>query len=171
MEHILNILQQVSNTSNPLTNHDSLQLSKIYASRPPPFKGKHQFEGQNFTPLSTPSPQQRPFYEFNPCYSSSPISELPVGWKKNWPTPQNSCSYCGEVGHWEPDCPEREKAVHAQRHLSQPNTSVASLGAIPLLKNNEELLGLGETDSVVGNLPLFINVWHINMKLLVSSSH
>ncbi|MBW0578190.1 hypothetical protein O181_117905 [Austropuccinia psidii MF-1] len=167
MEDILNILQKILNPPNPPTNQDHLQLLKIDASKPLLFKGKQCFEGQH----NTFPPYHKPFSQFNSSYTSSLISKQLEGWKNIWLTNQNPCFYCGEAGHWAPDFPARTKEAQARMHLSQRRPSVASLEAVLLLEKIEALLDLGETNSVVGNLSLFINAQHIDMRLLVASSH
>ncbi|MBW0574274.1 hypothetical protein O181_113989, partial [Austropuccinia psidii MF-1] len=149
MEDILDIIQQVSNSPKHSLNNDDLQLSKIDTSRVRPLKGKSRIDGQHIPPPHTPSPPPNSFSKFNPSYSSSPISQRPEGWKKKWLTPQNPCFYCGEAGHWAPECPARTKAARARLHSTQPKPNVASLGAVPLLENNEALLDSGATHSVM----------------------
>ncbi|MBW0540614.1 hypothetical protein O181_080329 [Austropuccinia psidii MF-1] len=54
--------------------------------------------------------------------------------------------------------------------ITSPRPSVAQIGAVPVLENNEILLYSGATHSVVEDLYLFIDLKSANMKLSVSSS-
>ncbi|MBW0533155.1 hypothetical protein O181_072870 [Austropuccinia psidii MF-1] len=53
---------------------------------------------------------------------------------------------------------------------TSPRPSIAPIGAVPALENNEMLLDSGATHSVVGDLSLFIDSKSTSMKLSVASS-
>ncbi|MBW0487121.1 hypothetical protein O181_026836 [Austropuccinia psidii MF-1] len=91
-------------------------------------------------------------------------------WKKKWLTPMNPCLYFSEAGHWVPDCPERKKAIIVKKRINSPRLSVAQIGAVPALENNEILLDSRATHSAVGDLSLFINLNPADIKLSVASS-
>ncbi|MBW0525953.1 hypothetical protein O181_065668 [Austropuccinia psidii MF-1] len=91
--------------------------------------------------------------------------------QRQWLTSRNPCFSCGEAEHWAPKCPACLKAENARLSSSQRKVMVASIGAIPMLENEEVLLDSGETHSVVGDISLFTTMTKANMNLLVTSSH
>ncbi|MBW0499299.1 hypothetical protein O181_039014 [Austropuccinia psidii MF-1] len=78
--------------------------------------------------------------------------------------------YNHQAGHWAPECPAQKKATNA-RILSQQKANVASIGAVPALEYDEDLLDSGATHSVVGDASLFTALWKTNITLSVASSH
>ncbi|MBW0472055.1 hypothetical protein O181_011770 [Austropuccinia psidii MF-1] len=62
------------------------------------------------------------------------------------------------------------KALKARNMVIQSKSSVARIGTVPALENNEILLDSGATNSVVGDLSLFSDTRHTNMRLSVASS-
>ncbi|MBW0528772.1 hypothetical protein O181_068487 [Austropuccinia psidii MF-1] len=42
--------------------------------------------------------------------SSNSIDSKPEEWKRKWLTAKNPCFYCGQVGHWLPNCPTKAMA-------------------------------------------------------------
>ncbi|MBW0535338.1 hypothetical protein O181_075053 [Austropuccinia psidii MF-1] len=109
----------------------------------------------------------------HPPHSASPLATRSAEWRRQWLTPQHPCFYCGEAGHWAPDCPARLKAAKARASTSstQKQSNIASIGVVPLLENNEAFLDSGATHSVVGDISLFANVTPTDMKISVASSH
>ncbi|MBW0538318.1 hypothetical protein O181_078033 [Austropuccinia psidii MF-1] len=97
-------------------------------------------------------------------------NKISDGWKRQWLTPQHPCFYCGEAGHWAPDCLARIKAANARASSSKQKATVASMGTVPILESNEDLLDSGATRSVTSNLSLFTNIQWTDMNLLVASS-
>ncbi|MBW0551217.1 hypothetical protein O181_090932 [Austropuccinia psidii MF-1] len=83
----------------------------------------------------------------------------------------NPCHYCGEVGHWSPDCPIKAKATSARNQYCQPIATVASMGNVPTLEEYDALLDLGATHLVVGNISLFTLLKPTDMVLSVALSH
>ncbi|MBW0580842.1 hypothetical protein O181_120557 [Austropuccinia psidii MF-1] len=75
-----------------------------------------------------------------------------------------------EVGHWIPDCPAKKKAMTVKNRINSSRPSIARIGAVLALENNEILLDSGATHSVVGDLSLFINLKSTNMTLSIASS-
>ncbi|MBW0480340.1 hypothetical protein O181_020055 [Austropuccinia psidii MF-1] len=161
MEDILDIVQQLQGSSAPIGNEESIHLSKINVSRIKPRMSQ---------PYDTPNWSPKPHRPLQSPSQVPPISSRSEEWKKRWLTPQNPCFYCGEAGHWAPECPAQRKATNA-RLLSQRKANVASIGAVPALECNEALLDSGETHSVVGDASLFTALWKTNITLSVASSH
>ncbi|MBW0532137.1 hypothetical protein O181_071852 [Austropuccinia psidii MF-1] len=160
-EDILDIVQQLHGRSTPADNEGSIHLSKIDLSPAKP-RLSQPYDPPNHTPKpyrSIQSPSQVP-----------PISSRSEEWKKRWLTPQNPCFYCGEAGHWAPECPARKKASSA-RVSSQQKANVASIGAVLALEYDEALLDSGATHSVIGDASLFTALWKANITLSVASSH
>ncbi|MBW0584554.1 hypothetical protein O181_124269, partial [Austropuccinia psidii MF-1] len=83
----------------------------------------------------------------------------------------NPCHYCGEVGHWSPDCPTKAKAANARNRSRQSSATIASMGIVPTLEEDDALLDSGATHSVVGNISLFTSLKSTDMVLSVASSH
>ncbi|MBW0572525.1 hypothetical protein O181_112240 [Austropuccinia psidii MF-1] len=102
--------------------------------------------------------------------TSSPTVGRSEEWRKKWLTLRNPCFYCGEVGHWIRDCPAKKKAMTVKNRINSPRPSIAQIGAVLALENNEILLDSGATHSVIGDLSLFINLKSTNMTLSVASS-
>ncbi|MBW0577921.1 hypothetical protein O181_117636 [Austropuccinia psidii MF-1] len=82
MEDILDIVQQLSDSSDSPLNQESLQISRVDASMIRPSKGKQRYEEQPFATPCPPSSQQKDSQKFNPSYSSSPVTTT-----KNDPPP------------------------------------------------------------------------------------
>ncbi|MBW0478885.1 hypothetical protein O181_018600 [Austropuccinia psidii MF-1] len=80
------------------------------------------------------------------------------------------CHYCGEVGHWSPNCPVKAKANEARTKARRQKASVAGIGVVPTLEASEALLDSGATHLVVGHLSLFTSLMSTNMTLSVASS-
>ncbi|MBW0477131.1 hypothetical protein O181_016846 [Austropuccinia psidii MF-1] len=95
MEDILDLVQQLSHSSDLPLNQEFLQISIVDASTLQPSKGKQQYEVQPFATPSPPSSQQKHSQKFNPSYSSSLILQQSEGWKNKWLTHRNPCCYCG----------------------------------------------------------------------------
>ncbi|MBW0490169.1 hypothetical protein O181_029884 [Austropuccinia psidii MF-1] len=83
--------------------------------------------------------------------------------------PTRPCFYCGELGHWVPNCPVKEKAMKLRTHPTENRTSIASLDTGPSIESLEALLDSGATHSVVGDLSLFSDIKPANMSLSVAS--
>ncbi|MBW0531514.1 hypothetical protein O181_071229 [Austropuccinia psidii MF-1] len=161
MEDILDIVHQLWGRSTPIGNEGSIHLSKIDVSWPKP---------RTSQPYDSPNRNPRPYRPLQSPSQVPPISSRSEEWKKRWLTPQNPCFYCGEAGHWEPECPARKKATSA-RISSQQKEKVVSIGAVPDLEYDEGLLDSGATNSVVGDASLFTALWKTNITLSVASSH
>ncbi|MBW0563135.1 hypothetical protein O181_102850 [Austropuccinia psidii MF-1] len=89
------------------------------------------------------------------------------------PTVPSSCfpwHYCGEVGHWSPNCPVKAKVNEAWTKARRQKANVAGIGVVPTLEASEALLDSGATHSVVGHLSLFTSLMSTNMTLSVASS-
>ncbi|MBW0568794.1 hypothetical protein O181_108509 [Austropuccinia psidii MF-1] len=147
MEDILDIVQQVQGRCAHIGNEVSMQLSKIDVSQ---------------IKMKMPQQQYTPNHSFRPNRSLQlpsqvlPISSRSEEWKRRWLTPQNPCLYCGEVGHWEPECPARRNVTNA-RLSSQRKANVASIGTVPALEYNKAFLDSGETHSVVGETSFLLH--------------
>ncbi|MBW0491418.1 hypothetical protein O181_031133 [Austropuccinia psidii MF-1] len=159
-EDILNIVRQLTSKCGKNTNNGSIHLSRINAQQ-----NSHTNNKQKET---NKTPKRR-FNNHSPP-SSSPIVGRSEDWKKKWLTPKNPCFYCGEAGHWVPNCTARLKASKARNMVNQSKSSVARIGMVLALENNEILLDSGATHSVVGDLSLFTDTRHTNMRLSVASS-
>ncbi|MBW0540546.1 hypothetical protein O181_080261 [Austropuccinia psidii MF-1] len=161
-EDILDMLRQMSHSSLKTSVNNSLHLSKMDASNRniERYKQKHQ--------ESTPQRPSGSSKRGTPK-SFSPISERGPEWRKKWLNADHPCFHCGEAGHWAPDCPTREKAAKARSKNSQRGILVAEIGVAPMLEQNEVLLDLGATHSVVGDISLFTKLQHADMNLSVAS--
>ncbi|MBW0489204.1 hypothetical protein O181_028919 [Austropuccinia psidii MF-1] len=84
--------------------------------------------------------------------------------------PSKPCFYCGEIGHWVPNCQVRQKALNIRAQVTPSNTSVASSEVGPSLESLEVLLHSGATHSVVGSISLFTHLTAANMSLSVASN-
>ncbi|MBW0536606.1 hypothetical protein O181_076321, partial [Austropuccinia psidii MF-1] len=82
-----------------------------------------------------------------PSITAQSIEQQSPDWKRKWLTSKNPCFYCGGTGLWAPNCPIKSKAEEARTRRGKIH-SVASLGVIPSLENNEALLDSGATHSV-----------------------
>ncbi|MBW0583837.1 hypothetical protein O181_123552 [Austropuccinia psidii MF-1] len=134
-EDILDIVRQLTSKQSKTNEDDnSIQLSRINAQQSYPAKNKQREQ------------EQTPIRRSNNNYKSdsSPIAGKSEEWKKKWLTPRNPCFYGGEVGHWVPDCP----AMKVKDRINSPRPSIARIGAVPALENNEILLDSGATHSV-----------------------
>ncbi|MBW0540889.1 hypothetical protein O181_080604 [Austropuccinia psidii MF-1] len=86
-----------------------MHLSRINASTLQPKNTQQLF-------MPNPNPHQ---YQANMASKSiSPISIQLEELKKQWLTPRNPCFYCGEAGHWAPECPARLKEENARMSSS-----------------------------------------------------
>ncbi|MBW0554503.1 hypothetical protein O181_094218 [Austropuccinia psidii MF-1] len=83
----------------------------------------------------------------------------------------NPCHYCGEVGHCSPDCLIKAKVTSAKNQHCQPIATVARMGIVPTLEEDDGLLDLGATHLVVGNISLFTSLKPTDMVLSVALSH
>ncbi|MBW0569191.1 hypothetical protein O181_108906 [Austropuccinia psidii MF-1] len=81
-----------------------------------------------------------------------------------------ACFYCGELGHWVPNCQVQMKALKICAQNTPSNASVASYNAGPSLESLEALLDSRATHSVVGNISLFTNMIQADMTLSVASN-
>ncbi|MBW0534694.1 hypothetical protein O181_074409 [Austropuccinia psidii MF-1] len=161
-EDILDMVQQMLHSSQKTLVNNSLHLSKMNASNrnAERYKQKHR--------ESTP---QRPTGSSNrgTPKSFSPISEQGHEWRKKWLNADHPCFHSGEAGHWAPDCPTQEKAAKARSKTNQRGILVAEIGVVPMLEQNEVLLDLGATHSVIGDIFLFTKLQHADMNLSVAS--
>ncbi|MBW0541337.1 hypothetical protein O181_081052 [Austropuccinia psidii MF-1] len=80
------------------------------------------------------------------------------------------CHYCGEVGHWSPNCPVKAKANEAKTKARHHWSNVAGIGVVSTLEAGEALIDLEATHLVVCNLSLFTSLASIDMTLSVASS-
>ncbi|MBW0535088.1 hypothetical protein O181_074803 [Austropuccinia psidii MF-1] len=159
-EDILDIVRQLLSKQSKNAEDESIRLSRINAQHHHSSKEKQQEQ------------EKTPMKRFNNNFKNtpSPTEGRSDEWKKKWLTPRNLCFYCGESGHWVPDCPAKKKAMAVRTRINSLRLSIAKIGAVPALENNEILLDSGATHSVVGDLSLFIDLKSTNMKLSVASS-
>ncbi|MBW0572637.1 hypothetical protein O181_112352 [Austropuccinia psidii MF-1] len=80
------------------------------------------------------------------------------------------CHYCGEVGHWSPNCPIKAKVNEARNKAPNQKAHVSGIGVVPTLEASEALLDSGAMHSVVGHLLLFTSLMLTNMTQSVASS-
>ncbi|MBW0511508.1 hypothetical protein O181_051223 [Austropuccinia psidii MF-1] len=159
-EDILDIVQQLISKQSKSTRNEGIKLSRINTQHPYLLKEKQKQQ------------EKTPVKRFNDNFknSPSPTAGRLEEWRKKWLTTRNPCFYCGEAGHWVPDCPAKKKAMTMRKKINSPGPSVAQIGAVPELENNKILLDSGATHSVVGDLSLFIDLKSANIKLSVASS-
>ncbi|MBW0490659.1 hypothetical protein O181_030374 [Austropuccinia psidii MF-1] len=86
------------------------------------------------------------------------------------PSSRFPCHYCGEVGHWSPNCPVKAKANDARNKAPHQQANVAGIGIVSALEGGNALLDSGATHSVVGNILLFTSLTPTDMTLSVASS-
>ncbi|MBW0542700.1 hypothetical protein O181_082415, partial [Austropuccinia psidii MF-1] len=86
------------------------------------------------------------------------------------PSSRFPCHYCGEVGHWTPNCPIKAKANEARTKAKHQRPNITGMGVVSTLEAGEALIDSGATHSVVGNLSLFTSLAPIDMTLSVASS-
>ncbi|MBW0461265.1 hypothetical protein O181_000980 [Austropuccinia psidii MF-1] len=146
VKDLMDIVQQMRSRSAPISNNDSMQLSRIDASPNRVQSSPH---------MPTPGRNLKTYRNNQSSNQHTPIASRSDEWKKKWLTPRNPCFHCGEARHWAPDCPARKKAANARFSSLQQKVNVASIGAIPALEYGEALLDSGETHSVVGDISLF----------------
>ncbi|MBW0509846.1 hypothetical protein O181_049561 [Austropuccinia psidii MF-1] len=108
-------------------------------------------------------------HQKTPISLFSPIAERDLEWRRKWLTLRNPCFHCSKIGRWVLDCPTRAKAAKARTKLNQKSASIAEIGVVPALEQNEASLDSGATHSVVGNLSLFSHLWDADMTLSVAS--
>ncbi|MBW0503131.1 hypothetical protein O181_042846 [Austropuccinia psidii MF-1] len=161
-EDILDMVRQMSHSFPKSSIDSSLHLSKMDASNRN--AERHKQKHRESTP-------QRPTGSSNrgTPKSFSPVSERSPEWRKKWLNVDHPCFHCGEAGHWAPDCPTREKAAKARSKNTQCGISVAEIGVVPMLEQNEVLLDSGATHSVVGDISLFTKFQRADMNLSVAS--
>ncbi|MBW0501750.1 hypothetical protein O181_041465 [Austropuccinia psidii MF-1] len=159
-EDILDIVQQLISKQSKSTSDEGTRLSRTNTQHPYLSKEKQKQQ------------EKKPVKRFNENFknSPSPTAGRLEEWQKKWLTPRNPCFYCGEVGHWVPDCPAKKESMTIRKNINSPGPSVAQIGAVLALENNEILLDSGATHSVVGDLSLFIDLKSANMKPSVVSS-
>ncbi|MBW0505049.1 hypothetical protein O181_044764 [Austropuccinia psidii MF-1] len=80
------------------------------------------------------------------------------------------CHYCGEVGHWSPNCPIKAKENEARNKAQHQKARIAGIGVVPNLEASEALMDSGAMHLVVGHLLLFTSLMSTNMTLSVTSS-
>ncbi|MBW0473386.1 hypothetical protein O181_013101 [Austropuccinia psidii MF-1] len=105
-----------------------------------------------------------------PTSSSNSIDRKPQEWKKKWLTEKYPCFYCGQVGHWLPNCPTKA-VVDQMKHQCRQNAVVVSIGAIPLPCCGDALLDLGATHSIVGKILFFTHLSSTDLTLSVALNH
>ncbi|MBW0538418.1 hypothetical protein O181_078133, partial [Austropuccinia psidii MF-1] len=147
---LLDMVRQIINAS-PSFDH-STNIARINASFP-----GHKNKNDGKKGRSTSAPR---------------ISNQSAKPKKESKTfdPAKPCFYCGELGHWVPTCPVKEKAMKLRTTPAQASPNVASFDAGPSLESLEALLDSGATHSVVGDISLFIDMKPTNMMLSVASN-
>ncbi|MBW0536703.1 hypothetical protein O181_076418 [Austropuccinia psidii MF-1] len=150
-DDLLNMIRQIA-TASPSFNH-STEIARINAASR--FGRKESYSTPNAS-VSNRKPTTTP--------SGNPWANVKV------PSSRFPCHYCGEVGHWSPKCPLKEKAIEARNKTRNQRVDVAGIGVVSALEGGEALLDSGATHSVVGNISLFTSLTSTNMKLSVASS-
>ncbi|MBW0515792.1 hypothetical protein O181_055507 [Austropuccinia psidii MF-1] len=135
-DDLLNMILQIS-TASSNSDHGT-EISQVkdvskFGSRQP---SKRKVPQHNFS-------QQHHRYTNNQASSSRDLARTP---SLKYP-----CHYCGEVGHWLPNCPTRLKAYAARNRARGSGVNVASLGVVPLLEDTEGLIESGATHSALGS--------------------
>ncbi|MBW0538648.1 hypothetical protein O181_078363 [Austropuccinia psidii MF-1] len=123
------MIRQIT-TASPSFDH-STKIARINASFP---GHKNQNAGQKSR--STSAPQ------------SIACTTKPKKEPKTF-DPSKPCFYCGELGHWVPNCEIRQKTLKIRAQSTAANASVASFDAGPSLESLEALLDSGATHSVL----------------------
>ncbi|MBW0546254.1 hypothetical protein O181_085969 [Austropuccinia psidii MF-1] len=119
---ILDIVQQINGKSVPTPPKDSIKISQIDT-----LEMGNKLQAERYPGVGTP-----PYSGFPAPQATSPIANCYNGWKWKWLIPQNSCFYCGEEGHWAPDCPANIRASSSKK-----KEIVSSIGAEPILENKK----------------------------------
>ncbi|MBW0517033.1 hypothetical protein O181_056748 [Austropuccinia psidii MF-1] len=154
-EDLLNMIRQI-NTALPSFDH-STEIARINAASRFGKKNISHNPGENRQYAS----HNRPM----PTKSQSHVKKA-----RNY-NANNPCHYCGEVGHWSPECPIKARATNARNWYHQPTATLASMGIVPTLEGDDALLDLGAKHLVVGNISLFTSLKPTDMVLSVASSH
>ncbi|MBW0536826.1 hypothetical protein O181_076541, partial [Austropuccinia psidii MF-1] len=147
-EDLIDMIRQIS-TASPSFDH-STEVAKINAASKFGRKEPHAAHNSNIT---------------NKNIHRSTVSSSSRVPSSNFP-----CHYCGEIGHWSPNCPIKAKANEAKNKARYQRASVAGIGVVPTLEASEALLDSGATHSVVGNISLFTSLTSTDMTLSVASS-
>ncbi|MBW0558716.1 hypothetical protein O181_098431 [Austropuccinia psidii MF-1] len=153
-DDLLNMIRQIS-TASPSFDH-STEIARINAASK--FGTKHGNKNHGQQQFSNTDPRNNtPRLQPHKNNPKTPSSRYP-------------CHYCGEVGHWSPNCPVCARANAARSKSRHQTANVAGLGIVPALESDAALLDLGATHSVVGNISLFTLLVKTNMTLSVASS-
>ncbi|MBW0506242.1 hypothetical protein O181_045957 [Austropuccinia psidii MF-1] len=153
-EDLLNMIRQIA-TASPSFDH-STEIARINASSK--FGKKESYNNHH-------SHVQNKFNN-RPNVSSSSNHQA----TSRVPSSRFPCHYCGEVGHWSPNCPVKARANEARTKARHQKANVAGIGVVPTLEAGEALIDSGATHSVVGNPLLFTSLTSTNMTLSVASS-
>ncbi|MBW0535198.1 hypothetical protein O181_074913 [Austropuccinia psidii MF-1] len=155
-DDLLNMIRQLL-TASPSFDH-STEIARVEAAS--------RFGSQQLSAKKPPQHHfsQRPLPHANNNASSSLNKSA-----ARTPSSKYPCHYCGEVGHWSPDCPICLKAISTRNKSRSSGANVASLGAVPLLEDTEGPIDSGATHSVVGNLSFFKSMTLTDMTLSVAS--
>ncbi|MBW0538332.1 hypothetical protein O181_078047 [Austropuccinia psidii MF-1] len=146
-----------------IDSSSNITLSRMDANTNTPDRSRQS----KSTPKTSRGPSLAPS---TPTPSSNSIDRKPDKWKKKWLTKKNPCFYCGQVGHWLPNCPTKAMADR-MKHQRRQNVVVASIGAMPLPGCGDALLDSGATHSVVGDLSFFTTLSLTDLTLSVASNH
>ncbi|MBW0540439.1 hypothetical protein O181_080154 [Austropuccinia psidii MF-1] len=153
-DDLLNMIRQIS-TASPSFDH-STEVARVNAASK--FARRENLNFAIHHSSNRPAPRNLKIpSSTNQNESRMPNSQFP-------------CHYCGEIGHWSPNCPIKAKAVGMRSKAQRQSVNVASMGVVPLLESNEALLDSGATHSVVGDLSLFTSLNTTDMVLSVASS-
>ncbi|MBW0538726.1 hypothetical protein O181_078441 [Austropuccinia psidii MF-1] len=153
-DDLLNMIRQIA-TASPSFDH-STEIARINAASR---FGRRDLPSNHNMSTTNKNVQKPPLpsYQNSQADSRVPSSCFP-------------CHYCGEVGHWSPNCPVKAKANEARTKARHQKAKVAGIGVVPTLEASEALLDSGATHSVVGHLLLFTSLMSTNMTLSVASS-
>ncbi|MBW0548615.1 hypothetical protein O181_088330 [Austropuccinia psidii MF-1] len=153
-DDLLNMIRQIL-TASPSFDHSN-EIARINAASK--FGRKEPFSPTNQRSPNTHCPG-------NPRTASSSRQ-----FDTRTPSSCFPCHYCGEAGHWSPNCLIKAKANEIKSRAVHRPVNVAGMGVVPSLENNEALLDLGATHPVVGNISLFTSLKPTDMTLSVASS-
>ncbi|MBW0551235.1 hypothetical protein O181_090950 [Austropuccinia psidii MF-1] len=153
-DDLLNIIRQIS-TASPSFDH-STEIARVNAALKFGKKDQAHAFNQHVANRNTPRRNKLP--------SSSRYTAPRI------PNSKFLCHYCGEAGHWSPNCPIKAKAIEMGVKVQQQPANIASMGVVPLLEDHEALLDSGATHLVVGNVSLFTSLETTDMILSVASS-
>ncbi|MBW0541652.1 hypothetical protein O181_081367 [Austropuccinia psidii MF-1] len=146
-DDLLNMIRQIS-TASPSFDH-STEIARVNAALNFGKKDQHHTFNHHVANRNTPISNKLPSSSRN-TESRMPNSKFP-------------CYYCGEAGHWSPNCPIKAKAQ------CQP-ANIASMGVVPLLEDHDAFLDSGARHLVVGNVSLFTSLQPTDMILSVALS-